>query len=203
MLVLRPAFALLALTLGACGARTGLGQAEARDAGAAIDAPDARVMDAPRDVPADVASDTPDVPADTPPDVPVLDAGDPCEIGEEPLRGELCMQPLFGREPTLSCPGGFVDVAARGEGTLVWECGGFRAEARFGERTYRGTRIGDDVALCIRTEFDYADGCRWESSQRLEGELSGEALTLTYRERSIAGMDCFPPCTADALVELR
>lgn len=191
--------ALLAVTvLGACGARTGLGEVEAHDAGRApVDAPrDAPAMDARRDAPLDV-------PADVPPDAPVLDAGDPCEIGAEPLRGMLCTRPLFGGEPTLSCPGGFVDVAARGEGTLVWECGGSRAEARFGERTYRGTRTGDDVALCIRTEFDYADGCRWESSQRLEGELSGEALTLTYRERSIAGMDCFPPCTADAIVELR
>lgn len=195
--------ALLAVMLGACGARTGLDERSPRDAG--LDAPS---IDAPLDAPElrDAPSDTPlDAPVDGPvgtPDVPP-DAGDPCEIGPEPLRGALCMRPLFGRDATLSCPGGFADIAAVGDGTLVWECDGSRAEARFGERAYRGTRSGDQVALCIRTEFDYADGCRWESRQRLEGAFDGDVLTLSYRERSIAGTDCLPPCTADALVELR
>jgi hypothetical protein len=113
------------------------------------------------------------------------------------------MRALFAGDPVLSCPGGFVDVVARGPGTLVFECGGSRVEARFGDRTYRGTRTGDHVALCIQTEFDYADGCRWRSSQRLEGELDGGSLMLSYREEPIAGSGCFPPCTADAIVELR
>lgn len=203
--------ALLAVVLGACGARTGLEERSPRDAGLdarSIDAPlDAPGLDAPSDTPVDGPLDGPmdgpvDGPTDTP-DVPPVDAGDPCEIGPEPLRGALCTRPLFGRAPTLSCPGGFVDVAAVGDGTLVWECDGARAEARFGDRAYRGTRSGDRVALCIRTEFDYADGCRWESRQRVEGDLGGEGLTLTYRERPIAGLDCLPPCTADGLVELR
>jgi len=210
---LRP-LALVVLVVG-CGARTGLDVTSGIDASLPRDAGlDARVMlglDAPQrpDVftPVD-AFERPDVitPTDafTEPDVLFVDAGDPCEIGPAPLTEPLCTRPLFGREPTLSCPGGFVDVAAQGVGELVWECEGFRAEARFGARVYRGQRVSDQVALCIRTEFDYVDGCRWQTSQRLEGDATGRQLTLTYREVAIDGDgDCFPPCTADSVVELR
>jgi hypothetical protein len=195
-----------AALLFGCGARTGIDRGEAIDAG--MDAPPDASHDAGADAPSDVAidagTDAPivDAGADAP-DVFTIDAGDPCEIGAEPLRDPLCTRLLFGNPPTPSCAGGFVDVAAQGEGTLSFECDGSRAEARFGSRTYRGSRVGDEVALCIRTEFDYVDGCRWQSSQRIEGALSDPSLTLTYREVTIAGMSCFPPCTADSVVDLR
>lgn len=200
-----PRWLATAALLVACGARTGIDRGEAVDAG----------LDASRDVGSDTRADAPmdatsdasaldasrDVP--TPIDVPGLDAGDPCEIGAAPLREPLCTRPLFGNPPTPSCAGSFVDVAAQGEGMLVFECDGSRAEARFGPRVYRGSRVGDAVALCIRTEFDYVDGCRWQSSQRIEGSLSAPSLALTYREIAIGGVGCFPPCTADAVVDLR
>ncbi|MBN8615097.1 MAG: hypothetical protein J0L92_31155 [Deltaproteobacteria bacterium] len=203
------------LVLAGCGARTGLEVTSGIDASLPRDAGvDARLtvgLDATRSpdvlTPLD-AFERPDVitPTDafTEPDVLFVDAGDPCEIGPAPLAEPICTRPLFGREPTLSCPGGFVDVAAQGAGELAWECDAFRAEARFGARVYRGQRVRDQVALCIRTEFDYVDGCRWQTSQRLEGDASGDDLTLTYREVAISGDgDCFPPCTADSIVELR
>lgn len=191
-----------------CGARTGLdlaGRGPAIDAGTPHDAgldasvstdagPDAR---APLDAfePVDVFD---------PPDAVFVDAGDPCEIGPEPLREPVCTRPLFGPQPRLSCPGGFVDVAAQGDGTLAWECMGGRAEARFGARVYRGQRDRDRVSLCIRTEFDYVDGCHWQTSQRIEGDATGASLDLTYREVATSGDgSCFPPCTADSRIELR
>lgn len=201
---MRYASGFVLLLFAACGARTGLETPSGLDASRPPDAG----LDAPAaiDAPAPDAFLTPDAitATDAPPDAFAVDAGDPCEIGPAPLAGPLCTRALFGHAPTLSCPGGFVDVAAQGPGSLVWECDGVRAEARFGARVYRGQRVGDQVALCIRTEFDYVDGCRWQSSQRIEGDASGSALLLTYRELSIRGDgDCFPPCTADSVVELR
>lgn len=212
---MRHASTIALLVLAACGARTGLDVTSDMDASTRRDAGlDARAtvgLDAPSPPDVSMSVDVfraPDVitPTDafTEPDVFFVDAGDPCEIGPAPLAPPLCTRPLFGLEPTLSCPGGFVDVAAQGEGALRWECDGTRAEARFGARVYRGQRVGDQVALCIRTEFDYLDGCRWQTSQRLEGDASGSDLVLTYREVAISGDgECFPPCTADSVVELR
>lgn len=209
------------MLVAGCGARTGLDLTSGMDASvradAGTDARTATLIDAHRAPDVFLREDVfvaPDVfsrpdafvsrDAFTPPDVFFVDAGDPCEIGPSPLAEPVCTRPLFGREPTLSCPGGFVDVAAQGEGVLAWECDGIRAEARFGARVYRGQRVRDQVALCIRTEFDYVDGCRWQTSQRLEGDATSSELTLTYREVSISGDgDCFPPCTADSIVELR
>lgn len=192
-----------------CGARTGLAEPRsASEAGASRDAG----LDAPtrRDASLDATDPSDTRVADAlalrdafEPDAVFVDAGDPCEIGPEPLREPVCTRPLFGLPPVLSCPGGFVDVVAQGEGTLAWECSGTRAEARFADRIYRGQRAADIVSLCIRTEFDYVDGCHWQSSQRLEGDASRSSLDLTYREVAISGTSCFPPCTADSQVELR
>jgi hypothetical protein len=200
-------FVLLGLVLlAACGARTGVSTPSARRADASM--PDAALVhdagvDA-RAIPPDAGVDATSEDAFVPVDAFTPDAGDPCEIGPEPLREPICTRPLFGEAPSLSCPGGFVDVAAQGDGVLAWECMGDRAEARFGDRAYRGTRSGDRVSLCIRTEFDYVDGCRWQTSQRIEGDTTGAALGLTYREIAISGDgSCFPPCTADSVVELR
>lgn len=203
-------------SLSGCGARTALDEPRAamRDAGArleagldarapldapGLDALDARALDAPAH---ETGLDAPGA-RDAPPDARPPDAGDPCETDPGPLRAPICTRPLFADDAVLSCPGGFVDVVAQGPGTLAWECGGGRAEARFGDRIYRGSRTGDAVALCIQTEFDYADGCRWRSSQRLEGDVATGELRLTYREVAIAGTACFPPCSADARVVVR
>ena len=71
----------------------------------------------------------------------------------------------------------------------------------FAAGVYRGTHTGDAFALCIRTEFDYLDGCRWQSSQRIEGDATDGALALTYDETAITSDgDCFPPCTAEARI---
>jgi hypothetical protein len=201
---------LIALALASCGARTALEIREAAPADGSVTTSrmDARVQRDAATTDAGVdARELPDSPepldAATVADA-FVDPGDPCEIGPDPLREPVCTRPLFGEPPTLSCPGGFVDVAAQGDGVLAWECGGTRAEARFGARVYRGPRIGDVVSLCIRTEFDYTDGCHWQTSQRIEGDATGASLALTYREVAISGDgDCFPPCTADSVVELR
>lgn len=206
--------------LAGCGARSGLEppdlrvaetDAARRDGGRSLDAGrdaglDAPALDAPTfDARHDAGAprDAP-LPSDARRDAPVPDAGDPCVVAPGPLGSPTCTTVLFAEEPTLSCPGGFVDVVARGDGSLVSGCDGVgRVEARFGDRIYRGSRSGDLVGLCIQTEFDYADGCRWRSSQRLEGDLSTGVLSLTYREEAIAGTSCFPPCTADSVVRVR
>ena len=94
-------------------------------------------------------------------------------------------------------------MVAQGPGVLVWECDGDRVEARFGDRTYRGSRVGTFMTLCIQTEFDFADGCRWQSSQRLAGDTATGRLDLTYREVAIRGSSCLPPCSADARVDVQ
>jgi hypothetical protein len=202
---MRSCVVLVVFALG-CGARTDVDRGEplARPSDAGLDARrDAR--DARVEMPFDATSPT-DVGRDAPPDARdafAPDAGDPCDVDPGPLTGALCRRPLFAEEAVLSCPGGFADVVAAGDGTLVAECDGPRVEARFGDRTYRGTHTGDRVTLCIQTEFDYVDGCRWQSSQRLEGDLASGELALSYREMSILGTMCFPPCSADARVLVR
>lgn len=191
--------------VSSCGARTDV------DRGAPVARSVDAGLDARRDAPIEAfdAPGLPDVPLaprDAPPDARdafVPDAGDPCDVDPGPLTGALCSRALFAEEAVLSCPGGFADVVAAGDGTLVSECDGRRVLARFGDRTYRGTRTGERVTLCIQTEFDYVDGCRWQSSQRLEGDLGSGVLALSYRETPILGTRCFPPCSADARVLVR
>jgi hypothetical protein len=162
-------------------------------------------MDAGRDAGHDAGMDAfvveafPDAPLDAGTDAVLTDAGDPCFVDDLPLTGVICERALQAQDATLSCPGGFVDVVARGVGTLRWECDGRRAEAVFAAGVYRGTVSGDAFALCIRTEFDYVDGCRWQSSQRIEGDIDASRMSLRYDELAIVSDgDCFPPCTASA-----
>jgi len=166
------------------------------DAWHAVDAdpPDARASDA----------RAPDAPDAITRDAPATDAGDPCAPRPTPLADPVCERPLDARDATLSCPGGFVDVVAQGRGTLRWECDGSRAEAVFAAGTYRGSREGDTFSLCIQTEFDYVDGCRWRSSQTITGNVGEAELLLSYREMAIVSDGaCFPECTAEARIGAR
>ncbi len=208
----------------ACGARTGLREPPASqppgdagldaalpppvDAGADADEPidaalvarlDARDVDARR--PLDAEPPDASAPDATPRDAAVTDAGDPCAAAPTPLAAPVCERALDARDATLSCPGGFVDVVAQGRGTLRWECDGNRAEAVFAAGTYRGSREGETFALCIQTEFDYLDGCRWRSSQTITGNVGDSELLLSYREMAIVSDGaCFPECTAEARI---
>jgi hypothetical protein len=88
---------------------------------------------------------------------------------------------------------------------LRFPCIGGVAEADFGA-TFSGTVAEPSTAtsLSASTTFWWSDGCRWQSEQRIEGELSAGALRYTYSEMPIQGTSCDPAtCVGNADVEVQ
>jgi len=76
-----------------------------------------------------------------------------------------------------------IDAEEGAQGMLEWTCGGGDAKATVGKHTYTGTATGDAVAISVNTEFDFRDGCRWQSAQMISGNISSGSLDLVYTER--------------------
>src|SRR5205823_1574390 len=90
------------------------------------------------------------------------------------LGAAVCQRPLRVLAITKSGPTCFVDTVVRqgDRGTLTFDCAGGRAEIRFGNHTFLGSFDGQRVDTCTGTAFDFADGCHWNSAQRVQGDLS-------------------------------
>lgn len=185
------AASLLLLFVAGCGTRTSLLVHPAPDAASESDA-FAPSFDAGTDaIPWDAYT----------PDAWVLDAGDPCGADRGRLEGMTCEESIFGRESTRTCRGGFADMLAVGPGVLRWECNGTRVHAEFPTGTYYGTRMGNRFVVCAFTNFEYDDGCEWQSTQRITGTFSGPPFDLTYSEAvSLSDGSCLVPCTATGSV---
>jgi hypothetical protein len=123
-----------------------------------------------------------------------------CEAPRD-LAGCTEMARLRVGRVELSSPTCWVDAKVRAgdEGRLMKCASG--AVAVFSRFSFAGTWGEGGIDTCLRTEFPYEDGCRWETMQRMRGGPS--SIEYTYAEKPIAGERCAPSwCRARADVEV-
>jgi hypothetical protein len=71
------------------------------------------------------------------------------------------------------------------------------ASASLADKTFLGEVQNGEVKLVLSSNFDWADGCRWETVQKIYGQLSTGGLTYTYVEAPLAGQQgCSSSCSA-------
>lgn len=164
-------------------------------------------MHVPRDMPARLDMPVPvDMPI--PIDIPIAhDAGErtTCTGSSGPTSSTLCTQRVRMGVVTLSSFTCFVDVRPMldEQGTLTFDCEGGGALLVFdGGARFTGTSMGSNIDVCTGTDFDYSDGCHWQSAQYVSGYFLDGFLTLTYAERPTTGTACAPPCSATATVTI-
>lgn len=87
---------------------------------------------------------------------------------------------------------------------LTYPCTGGAAAADFGVRFEGTTDSKGSVRLEAMTTFPWSgDGCTWQSTQRIGGNLGAGELVYTYEEHPIEGSGCAPAeCTARAAVHV-
>ncbi len=82
-------------------------------------------------------------------------------------------------------------------GQLELACGDGAATLTFPSGVFVGTNTDCNLDLTLATQFDFVDGCKWESTQKIVGYMEGQ-VSYTYSEKPIAGSQCATPCTVDA-----
>ncbi len=86
-------------------------------------------------------------------------------------------------------------------GELEFACGDGAAKLSFPSGVFTGTNKSCNLDLGLTTQFDFVDGCTWESDQKIVGHMEGQ-LTYSYSEKPIVGTQCASPCTVDAQLSL-
>lgn len=127
----------------------------------------------------------------------------PISYCEAPRDLSICkeMARLRVGHVETSSPTCFVDAKVHDgdEGRLVQCPSG--VVAVFSRVAFAGMRGEGGVDACLRTEFPFNDGCRWETMQRMRGGPS--SIEYTYAEKPVVGDHCAPSsCTARADVEV-
>jgi hypothetical protein len=139
------------------------------------------------------------VPPEPPPAVVVVDAPRPLAVAarDGTCTARLRVQPIS--PDSSSC---FIDARMRDQtGELLFPCDGGPAVARFRGARFEGTVQSEQVDLTLRTSFDFDDGCRWGSDQRIHGSLLSPTLGYTYNEAPEPGQSgCSRACTAEATI---
>lgn len=151
------------------------------------------------------AATAPDVALDARPDVRDAAPSAICVVPDGGFvpGGPLCWHTLEVLEITRSSSTCFVDTVVKegAFGELAVDCSGGAAEATFGDHVFRGSFDGDQVDICTGTSFDWSDGCRWDSSQRVQGSIGSGEVRFDYTEAPAPGQTrCLTPCTATARV---
>ncbi len=168
---MRALVGILSLSLLACSA-AGRGVGSSAADAAAPTAADAGASSRPKDADAAAAFD------------PDADAPQGCERDLE--VGAL----------TLSSNTCFVNEHVQNQsGKLRFPCKGGDASVEFAGKTFEGTVKGDVISLRLVEPFMF-NGCQWQSTETIKGDLSTNTLVYTYVEKKLA--NCTDtPCTAD------
>ena len=127
----------------------------------------------------------------TPP-AAALDAG--TQAQSEPCRLDIAFLSL---DINVLC---HIDSHVKEYGQLQAPCREGDARAVFGEgeraQRFTGRVAQGQLNLRSRTEYDFDDGCHWETEQTLTGAVDSGQLRFTYRERPVRGQHCGKPCSA-------
>lgn len=101
-------------------------------------------------------------------------------------------------------PSCFIDTPVVGGAIGIGSCTGGGARIEFGDVVFVGGFDGDRIDVCSATTFDWSDGCRWGSAQRIVGSVKSGTLSFTYNEAPLPGeTGCVVPCSANAVIEAR
>jgi hypothetical protein len=96
----------------------------------------------------------------------------------------------------------YFDTKVRESGTLTAPCDEGPAHAQFHGQAFTGNVKDGQLSLSSRTEFDFSDGCRWESEQTITGVLRDGRLQFRYSERPIRGKYCASACSANGTFDI-
>ncbi|MFH1434524.1 MAG: hypothetical protein ABIJ56_02290 [Pseudomonadota bacterium] len=100
----------------------------------------------------------------------------------------------------------WVDVPPVGSSDVVtYACTGSDVRFVFGDIVFTGLVTGCWIDVHARTTFPWSDGCDWETSQSIVGELlPGRLLDYTYREAPIPGQTgCVYSCDASGVIRVQ
>jgi len=121
-------------------------------------------------------------------------------VAVAPGPGAQCQSQLeVGRVQTR--PGCQIDERVSQQTTvLTHPCGGDGpASATFADAVFQGNVNAGELDVSIETFFDFSDGCRWRTKQRLQGTLASGQLAYSYEEQPTAGQrGCAQGCFASA-----
>jgi len=128
----------------------------------------------------------------------VVDAD--CEFGN-------CMPTLVvtGSTPSLaSCVDFPVEKSSRG--AIQYPCGGGQVSANLGSVTFTGSVSNGEVFLTgsrIIGIDESPDGCVWRTDHLIQGNVSSGALSYSYSENFVSGVNCWFPCTEVGTIEIQ
>ncbi|MCB9591212.1 MAG: hypothetical protein H6719_00655 [Sandaracinaceae bacterium] len=120
-----------------------------------------------------------------------------------PAGGGSC-QSTLAVGPVRTRPGCTIDERVSGQTTaLSHACGDGPAAASFADARFEGGVTNGQLDIAIETAFDFSDGCRWRTKQRIQGTLASGQLAYTYEEQPDPGQrGCAQGCLANAEVQV-
>ena len=142
----------------------------------------------------------------SPLDANLPDATAPHDAEAEPAERDPCDVTLSVGDVTATAGCWIDEKVSHRTAQLQWACEAGAAEADFGVPFY-GTvqEPSSALSLVATTTFHWwGDGCTWQSTQVIDGDLSSGALQYGYSEKPIQGTNCAPAyCTGSAVVSVQ
>ena len=128
----------------------------------------------------------------------IIDAD--CEVGD-------CQPTLLVTGSVASDPG-CIDfpVMAGSTGVIEYPCGGGPVTATLGGIQFTGDVTNGFVSLdgvVIIKPPETPDGCVWQTSHHIEGEVSTGEMSYSYSEMVLSGDNCWSPCTETGTVSVQ
>jgi hypothetical protein len=114
--------------------------------------------------------------------------------------GSACERDVSMGAISISNPSCFVNEHVSNKtAKLSFACGGGSdATIVFDGHTFTGTVNGDTIDLSDVEKFIY-NSCQWESTERIQGDLSTKTLTYSYSEKPVVSCPD-TPCTASGTI---
>jgi hypothetical protein len=118
---------------------------------------------------------------------------------KDAASGSSCEREIAMGKLTISNPSCFVNEHVSNKTTkLAFACAGGAASATFAGHTFTGTVQGDVIALTNVEKFLF-NNCQWESTEKIDGDLSKGSLFYSYTEKPVVSCPD-TPCTASGTV---
>ncbi|MBN4050213.1 hypothetical protein JYT28_00495 [Desulfobulbus sp. AH-315-M07] len=129
--------------------------------------------------------------------------GGACSVAAQQQPDATCIIDVQVDNFSVSMDTCFVDSPlVNGDlGVLSFMCGDGAATLTFPAYEFVGNVTNCVLDLALKTQFQFTDGCTWESTQAIAGPLEAQ-VTYTYTEAPIVGTFCATPCTVNGVMSL-
>jgi hypothetical protein len=134
------------------------------------------------------------------------DASAPPIFGDAAARdatvsGTSCERDITLGQVAISNQACFVNEHVSNKKTkLAFACSGGAASATFDGHVFTGTIAGDVIALTDIEKFTF-NNCQWQSTEKIDGDLTKGTLTYSYTEKPVVSCPD-TPCTAGGTVSV-